>query len=51
MHPLPIYDFLDCLKDSKILTKLDLKSGYHQIHVKYLHVLKITFKTNKYLFK
>eukprot|EP00253_Pinus_taeda_P014546 PITA_14546 len=47
-YPLPrIDDLLDQLKQAKYFTKLDLKSGYHQVQVKEEHTWKITFKTKQ----
>jgi hypothetical protein len=34
-YPLPrIYDVFDQLKDAKIFSKIDLRSGYHQVRIK-----------------
>ena len=45
-YPLPrIYDFFDQLKGTSIFSKIDLRSGYHQLKIKYADVHKTTFRT------
>ena len=52
IYPLPwIHELIDSLKGDKFFTKLDLKSGYHQIPIKSIDVWKTTFKTKKGLFE
>ena len=51
-YPLPhIDDLLDQLKNDAYLTKLDLRSGYHQIRVIEQDAWKTAFKTKHGLFE
>ena len=52
IYPLPwIDELIDNLKGAKFFTKIDLKSGYHQILNKSTDVWKMTFKTKEGLFE
>jgi hypothetical protein len=51
-YPLPrIDDLLDQLKNAVYFTKLDLRSGYHQIIVVEQDIWKTSFKTKHQLFE
>jgi hypothetical protein len=44
-YPLPrINDLFDQVGGEKIFSKLDLRSGYHQVRIKYEDISKTTFK-------
>ena len=45
-YPLPrIDDLFDQLKGASVFSKIDLRSGYHQLRIKDTYVNKTTFKT------
>ena len=45
-YPLPrIEDLFDQLKGAGVFSKIDLQSGYYQLRVKDVDVLKTTFRT------
>ena len=47
-YPLPrINDMFDQIREATIFLKIDLRYGYHQVKIKYAHIIKIAIK-NRY---
>ena len=51
-YPLPLIDeLIENMKGANFFTKINLKSGYHQIPIESTDVWKTAFKTKKILFE
>jgi hypothetical protein len=51
-YPIPhIYDLLEKLKGEKYFSKIDLKSGYHQVPIEPSDMWKTTFKSKEGIFE
>jgi hypothetical protein len=49
--PIPVVELLDELHDASFFTKLDLRSGFQQVHKHLEDVAKTTFRTHGGLFE
>lgn len=47
----PIHDILDCLQGSGLFSRINIKSGYHQIWIKPSDVHKTPFRTTFRLYE
>jgi hypothetical protein len=51
-YPLPrIEDLFDQMKGASVFSKIDLRSGYHQLKIRESDILKITFRTRYGLYE
>jgi hypothetical protein len=51
-YPLPcIEDLFDQLKGARVFSKIDLRSGYHQLRIRPLDIAKTTFTTRYGLYE
>jgi hypothetical protein len=51
-YPLPrIEDLFDKMKGASIFSKIDLRSGYHQLKIRESDIPKITFRTRYGLYE
>jgi hypothetical protein len=51
-YPLPrIEDLFDQMRDARVFSKIDLRSGYHQMKIKPSDITKTTFSTRYGLYE